>query len=736
MKAGKLLIVGLVRVAIAMALATVVAACGSTSTTTTAVGPTPTKCEVSVGAASSTIDAAGGHGSVVLTTQPECTWTAATESKWISGLSPSSGQGSGSVAFDVAANPDGISRQATVTVNGRQAVFNQEAAACTITLAASSVDVSDAGGTATVAVTSPNGCSWATSSGAPWISVTAGATGTGPGTVTIRAASNTGIARTGSVDVGGQMLTVSQAAAPIAPPIIPSCNFSIQPTTVSMPIAGGTGTAAVTATAGCAWDATSVSPWITITSGASGQGRGNVTFSVAPNTGSARIAELSIAGKVLSISQAGSCALSITPTTQSAGATAGTGTPIAVTTAVGCTWTATSSVPWLTIVSGATGSGPGSVTFSIAANTDAARAGSILIGNQAFTVTQAAPACSFLIAPTSQPVTAAGDTGMPIGVTTIAGCAWTATNNVPWITVTAGASGTGSGSVSFSVATNTGAARTGTLTIAGQTFTVTQAAAATCSFSIGATNQSVGAAGGAVGSVSVTTTAGCGWTATNNVPWITVTAGTSATGSGSVSFSVAANTGAARTGTLTIAGQTLTVTQAVACSYSVSPTSQSAPAGGGAGTSITVTTVSGCAWTAASNTSWITVTSGASSSGNGTASYSVSANVGPARTGTLTVAGQTFTVTQAANCTYSISPSSLDATSAGGGGSSTVTATAGCAWTAASNASWVTVSSGASGSGNGTVAFVVAANPSASKRNGTLTIAGQTFSVSQDKDKK
>jgi hypothetical protein len=585
-----------------------------------------------------------------LTTQPECTWTAATESKWISGLSPSSGQGSGSVAFDVAANPDGIARQATVTVNGRQAVFNQDAAACTITLAASSVDVSDAGGTATVAVTSPNGCAWETSSGAPWISVTAGATGTGPGTVTIRAASNTGIARTGSVDVGGQMLTVSQAAAPIAPPTIPSCNFSIQPTTVSMPIAGGTGTAAVTATAGCAWDATSVSPWVTITSGASGQGRGNVTFSVAPNTGSARIAELSIAGKVLSISQAGSCALSIAPTTQSAGATAGTGTPIAVTTAVGCTWTATSSVPWLTIVSGATGSGPGSVKFSIAANTDAARAGSILIGNQAFTVTQAAPACSFLIAPTSQPVTAAGGTGMPIGVTTIAGCAWTATGNVPWITVTAGASGTGSGSVSFSVAANTGAARTGTLTIAGQTLTVTQ--------------------------------------------------------------------------------------QAVACSYSVSPTSQSAPAGGDAGTSIKVTTVSGCAWTAASNTSWITVTSGASGSGNGTASYSVSANVGPARTGTLTVAGQTFTVTQAANCTYSISPSSLDAKSAGGGGSSKVTATAGCAWTAASNASWITVTSGASGSGNGTVAFVVAANPSASTRNGTLTIAGQTFSVSQDKDKK
>jgi hypothetical protein len=60
-------------------------------------------------------------------------------------------------------------------------------------------------------------------------------------------------------------------------------------------------------------------------------------------------------------------------------------------------------------------------------------------------------------------------------VTTTAGCAWTATSNASWITITNGASGTGTGTVMFTVAVNLGGSRTGTLTVAGQTATVQQA---------------------------------------------------------------------------------------------------------------------------------------------------------------------------------------------------------------------------------------------------------------------
>jgi len=62
----------------------------------------------------------------------------------------------------------------------------------------------------------------------------------------------------------------------------------------------------------------------------------------------------------------------------------------------------------------------------------------------------------------------------------------------------------------------------------------------------------------------------------------------------------------------------------------------------------------------------------------------------------------------------------------------TIVSPTACAWTAASNAGWITVTGGATGTGNGTVSYVVAANPHPNPRSGTLTIAGQTFTVNQD----
>ena len=80
------------------------------------------------------------------------------------------------------------------------------------------------------------------------------------------------------------------------------------------------------------------------------------------------------------------------------------------------------------------------------------------------------------------------------------------------------------------------------------------------------------------------------------------------------------------------------------CTYSVSPLSVSALSTGFSG-SISVSTGSSCAWTATSSVAWITVTSGASMSGLGSANYTVAATTTP-RTGTLTAAGQTVTITQ------------------------------------------------------------------------------------------
>jgi len=93
-----------------------------------------------------------------------------------------------------------------------------------------------------------------------------------------------------------------------------------------------------------------------------------------------------------------------------------------------------------------------------------------------------------------------------------------------------------------------------------------------------------------------------------------------------------------------------------ACSFSINPTSASFAAAGGSA-SVTVTTQAGCNWTAASNNSFITITSGASGTGSGTVNYSVAANTSTARSGSLTIAGLTHSVSQAAaggGCTNTI----------------------------------------------------------------------------------
>jgi hypothetical protein len=63
---------------------------------------------------------------------------------------------------------------------------------------------------------------------------------------------------------------------------------------------------------------------------------------------------------------------------------------------------------------------------------------------------------------------------------------------------------------------------------------------------------------------------------------------------------------------------------------------------------VTVTAPSDCAWTASSSNRWLVITAGGSGNGSGTVSYRVKRNLTrQARTGTMTIAGTAFTVTQA-----------------------------------------------------------------------------------------
>ncbi|MGE3178776.1 MAG: BACON domain-containing carbohydrate-binding protein, partial [Vicinamibacterales bacterium] len=178
----------------------------------------------------------------------------------------------------------------------------------------------------------------------------------------------------------------------------------------------------------------------------------------------------------------------------------------------------------------------------------------------------------------------------------------------------------------------------------------------------------------------------------------------------------------------------VTISQAApsSCSYTLSPTNQAAPAGGASG-SFSLTTTSGCAWTATSDASWLRITSGASGTRSGTIYVRADANTTSSqRIATISAGGRTATVTQAgANCSYTVSPTSVSATSAARTGTVSVTATSGCTWTSSSSASWITITSGGTGTGNGSVGYSLAANTGSSQRTGSMTIAGRTVPVTQ-----
>jgi hypothetical protein len=159
---------------------------------------------------------------------------------------------------------------------------------------------------------------------------------------------------------------------------------------------------------------------------------------------------------------------------------------------------------------------------------------------------------------------AAGETGKTVTVTANASWyTWTATSNAAWLTITAGASTTGSGSVTYNVAAyaNSITSRTGTLTIGGQTFTVTQSGV-TGAVTLSPTSYTAPFTGAVGRSITVTSNAtDFAWTATANVPWLTITGGVSGTGNGTVTYNVAANGGNERVGTLTVGGKTFVVSQ-------------------------------------------------------------------------------------------------------------------------------------------------------------------------------
>jgi hypothetical protein len=248
-----------------------------------------------------------------------------------------------------------------------------------------------------------------------------------------------------------------------------------------------------------------------------------------------------------------SCSLSVSPTSLSYAGSGGTGT-IAVTTTSGCAWKAASSVPWVTLTGGDTGSGPGTLGYAVAVNPLlAARGGALTINALSVAINQAATpndaSCQFALSTPARSVAADG-ASFVVAVTTQANCRWDAASSVPWLEVAADDLAqmprSGSGSITMRATGNAAAdPRVGDVTIAGQRLTVTQDGQATraCTYAAAASTRQASAVG-AAGTLTISTTAGCSWSlglepATES--WVTLPAGIHGVGPASLDYTIKEN---------------------------------------------------------------------------------------------------------------------------------------------------------------------------------------------------
>src|SRR5205823_4694437 len=118
------------------------------------------------------------------------------------------------------------------------------------------------------------------------------------------------------------------------------------------------------------------------------------------------------------------------------------------------------------------------------------------------------------------------------------------------------------------------------------------------------------------------------------------------------------------------------------CSFSLVPPSTNTSAAGGTGNVQVVASGPACSWSSTQVSSWISLVGAGSGKGSGAVTLNIAPNLSAStQTGSITIAGQPFTVTQAGvGCTYSLSSPGTSVASTGGLASFNVTVPSGCTW--------------------------------------------------------
>lgn len=266
-----------------------------------------------------------------------------------------------------------------------------------------------------------------------------------------------------------------------------SCTYTLNPDNMAFSGSGGSNSFSVTASdSACTWRTVSNADWISVTSSASSTGNGVVNFNVAPNTGATRTGTISAGDQIFTIHQApaiSNCVLILSAFTYNAPATGATGSISITTPQSNCTWTASTTESWITLLN-ANGTGSGVIRFSVAPNPGADRMGFITVGGHFIRVSQLR-FCPLSLQSNNAVISANGGTGSFVVVTPTLGCnSYINILNSTWFKTTdVTPNGDNSRTVFFSVDANLGGERQDTITVLNHDqsikfeFTITQTAA-------------------------------------------------------------------------------------------------------------------------------------------------------------------------------------------------------------------------------------------------------------------
>jgi hypothetical protein len=261
---------------------------------------------------------------------------------------------------------------------------------------------------------------------------------------------------------------------------------SLEPTQTILSSNGGTASTNLTLSGNVEWTATTETPWIEITSSATGAGSSELRILADRNpTVYERTGTVTIAGQVFTVTQSG---LNVDLTYASSIFKADGGDlSIDINTEANAAWNVSTDEDWIIPVlpAGLSGTGSGSAFILIAPynNVTSSRSGILNIAGQEVVITQRGYDLS--VDPAVSEVgsnAGAGEFGVSAPITAI----WEAIVTHPWITLIGSKDGQGNGTVRYSLAQNTtGAPRTGKVIVSGEEYVITQSAGISVAVSAG-----------------------------------------------------------------------------------------------------------------------------------------------------------------------------------------------------------------------------------------------------------